>query len=101
VFRKIRSPHTLGDEPLHAGISTFHLMFFSALHASGKFLAAAAVPSPAGPRQLGQLAASAAGTTPNVSSVTNNRKESRRGIVFIQGKRGIEDRRILRPKVAG
>src|SRR5690349_7751496 len=59
VFRKIRSPQTVGVEPLQAGIFTFHLMFCSVDHVSGRFFAAGAVPSPLGPRQLGQLDATA------------------------------------------
>src|SRR5690349_12583219 len=60
VFRKILSPHTVGVDPLQAGIFVFHLMFFSLLHVSGKFFASGAVPSPFGPRQFGQLAAAGA-----------------------------------------
>jgi hypothetical protein len=44
-----------GEEPLQAGSSYFHLIFSSLLYRSGRFFAEV-VPSPLGPRQLGQLA---------------------------------------------
>jgi hypothetical protein len=56
---KIRSPHTTGDDPLHAGISCFHLIFCSRLHVTGRFFAVVVVPSPFGPRHDGQFAADA------------------------------------------
>ena len=58
-LRKIRSPQIVGEEPLHAGVAIFHLMFCVGLHVSGRFFAVVVVPSPLGPRQPGQLAAAA------------------------------------------
>src|SRR5688572_8703332 len=65
VLRKILSPQTTGDEPLQAGISRFHLMFCVALHVSGRFRAVVVVPSPWGPRQLGQWLAAWVVAAPN------------------------------------
>ena len=59
VLRKMRSPQTVGVEPLHAGISCFHFTFSVVDQVSGRLRASGAVPLPRGPRQPGQSPAKA------------------------------------------
>ena len=96
VLRKILSPHTVGDEPLHAGISTFHLMFLSGAQVSGRFFAPAAVPSPFGPRQPGQSAAPAGRATASASRGTIKGNEGRREGNFIRGREGTREGDAIR-----
>jgi hypothetical protein len=53
-------------------------MFSVVVHFSGRFLAPGAVPSPFGPRQLGQLAAAARGKPPvnNATATTSGNLEA-------------------------
>src|SRR5215204_4329786 len=37
TLRKMRSPHTMGVEPLRSGIASFHATFSDGLHLSGRF----------------------------------------------------------------
>ena len=55
TFRKIVSPQITGVAPLHCGSCSFHATFSVGLHFTGRFFSAL-TPSPAGPRQAGQLA---------------------------------------------
>src|SRR5918997_6863769 len=56
TFRKTRSPHTMGVEPLRSGIASFHVTFSVADHLTGKFFSSL-TPFSDGPRHCGQLAA--------------------------------------------
>jgi hypothetical protein len=75
-LRKIRSPHTIGVEPLHAGISCFHLMLSEVLHFSGRFFVSGAVPSPLGPRQPGHVPAAIVTETLHANSAHAVARES-------------------------
>ena len=56
--RKTLSPQTTGEAPAGPGSSTFHATFFVGLQSTGRFFSELR-PFPFGPRQLGQLSASA------------------------------------------
>src|SRR5262245_59854305 len=59
TFRKIVSPQITGVAPLNWGSASFQAMLRVGLHATGRFVSRL-TPSPAGPRQEGQLAAATA-----------------------------------------
>src|SRR5262245_26390108 len=56
TFRKIRSPQTIGVEPDHAGIASFHVMLSVFDQWTGR-LVSALTPFSAGPRHCGQFSA--------------------------------------------
>src|SRR6266478_3997606 len=56
VVKKMRFPHTIGEEWPSPGIGVFQRMFFVGLHSSGRFFSVE-MPLPEGPRHCGQSAA--------------------------------------------
>ena len=76
VVRKIRSPHTTGDECPLPGTVAFHLMPSVSLHRRGA--APTAMPSAFGPRQYAQSPSAAIRTAPAQAKAHVRRVRSRR-----------------------
>src|SRR5258708_39522860 len=68
VVRKMRLPHTIGDECPRPGIGVFHATFLAVLHSVGRFLSSA-TPELCGPRHCGQLTVVGASTESSTSGV--------------------------------
>src|SRR5918993_984347 len=58
TLRKIRSRQMIGVDPLHSGIASFHAMFSSVVHLTGRFFSVL-MPLSDGPRHCGQFSARA------------------------------------------
>src|SRR5262249_34049850 len=74
VVRKMRRPHTIGDDHPRPGRSAFHTTFFVVLHSSGMPRSSATPPD--GPRNCGQLVSARLGSaiTIAINSVSNARR---------------------------
>src|SRR5581483_1465275 len=65
TLRKMQSFQMIGVAPLQAGVASFHVMFSSVVHLTGRFFSEL-MPLSAGPRHCGQLSASARATRTGV-----------------------------------
>src|SRR4051794_10220829 len=88
VVRKIRSPHTIGDELPRPGTVVFHTPDF-AFHVSA-YVPGATWPCPDGPRQRGQYFApspvtsimrTSPGAAASIAAATRSAHETRRGFI--------------------